>query len=300
MPYLYLDHNIYIYALKNSAVQQKILSLKDLGMQCVYSPAHIEEIHTALVGNSDENYIETAKNLFSLVSETTDNLECLPSALSSVVIKKEHPCKCYQRVKQMDTTTRVHNDSEYKFSVDKEHYRNMVKSDKHNTSISTLSCEEIWTHPTVLQALTDFNQNIDYIIQRQNSSLDTLICATMGVDKTLPNSYKLLKGSFEIFQKSHTQLEFSIEILFRILNQNGYNADKSLRTTSSGTHDISHAIYATAADWLLTTDTRFSAKCKAVFSFLGVPTKVVCCKPDYISETLDEIISDLNKSQDHP
>lgn len=32
MPYLYLDHNIYIYALKHSAVQQKILSLKDLGM----------------------------------------------------------------------------------------------------------------------------------------------------------------------------------------------------------------------------------------------------------------------------
>lgn len=102
-----------------------------------------------------------------MVSKTTDNLECLPSVSSSVVIKKEHPCKCYQRIKQMDTTTRVDNDSEYKF-----------------------------------------------------------LC--------------------------------------------------------------------------LTTDTRFAAKYKAVFSFLDVPTKIVCCKPDYILETLDEIISDLNESQDQP
>lgn len=296
MPYLYLDQNIYIYALNDSSVQEKIHSLKDFGVQCVYSPAHIEEIHAAIIGSSDKNYIETAKNLFALLSNVTNNLECLPSTSTSVIIKQENPCECYQRVKQMDTTARVNDDSEYKFTIDKDHYQNMVKLDKHNTSISTLSYKEIWTHPSISQVLTAFNQNINYIIQKQNSSLDTLVCAAIGVDKTLPKSYKLLRGGFEIFQKSHTQLEFSIEILFRILNQNGYNADKSLHTTTSGIHDVTHAIYATATNWLLTTDFRFCAKCKAVYSFLGVPTKVVYCKPNGIIDALDDIISTKNKS----
>ena len=78
-------------------------------------------------------------------------------------------------------------------------------------------------------------------------------------------------------KNSFPDLEYCIEILFRILNQNGYNAEKSEKNSASGIHDVSHAIYATKANFLLTEDKRFYKKCQAVYSYLGVPTKVVLC-----------------------
>lgn len=294
MSYLYLDHNIYIYMLRESSIQQKVNTLKESGIKCVYSPAHIEEIHKASIENIDGNYIDTAEKLFSLISNTTDNLECLPSNSTSVIIREESPLECYKRVKEIDTTKRVQNDSKIKFDVDKEHYQNMVQLDKHNTNISTLSCKEIWLHSAIAQALENFNQEIDIHIEEYNTSLEVFICALMGIDKTLPESYRLSQGGYEIFKESHTQLEYSIEILFRILNQNGYNAEKKLDTTISGTHDVSHAIYATAAKWLLTTDSRFYAKCKAVYSFLEIPTEIILCKPETIIESIDALITNRN------
>ena len=290
MSYLYLDHNIYIYALQNSSIQEKINMLKGAGIQCVYSPAHIEEIHTAMVGKPGE-YTQTATELFLLISNFTDNLECLPSP-TKIIVKSESPTECYDRVKQVDTTHRVRKDSEVKFGFDHEHYQRMVQSDKHNQSISTLSCEQIWCHPDIAQIINNFNQNIEHVIRKHNSSMDTLLCAAMGVDKSLPKSYRLEQGGFETLRNSHTELEYTIEVLFRILNQYGYQSEKTLAKTISGTHDTSHAIYATAAKWLLTTDTRFFAKCNAVYSFLKVPTKVVLCKAESIVESLDCIATD--------
>ena len=62
------------------------------------------------------------------------------------------------------------------------------------------------------------------------------------------------------------------------------------KITVSGAHDVSHAIYATATKWLLTTDSRFAAKCKAIYSFLNVPTTVIHCKPDKILKAINSII----------
>lgn len=294
MSYLYLDHNIYIYMSQELSIKKKISMLKDYGIQCVYSPAHIEEIHVANIQNTAGDYTCTVKKLFSLISDITDDLECLPTLSMGVIVKSESPIQCYKRVKQMDTITRVQNDSEIKFELDKKHYRDMVQMDKHNTNISTLSSEEVWLYPVIAQTIKNFNQNIDAVIQQYNSSKEVIICALVGIDKTLPESYRLLQGGYKIFKNSHKQLEFSIEILFRILNQNGYNAEKSLGKTISGTHDISHAIYATAAKWLFTTDSRFYAKCKAVYSFLEIPTEVVLCKPNTIIESLDSLLTNRN------
>lgn len=86
------------------------------------------------------------------------------------------------------------------------------------------------------------------------------------VDKTLPDNFCLRRGNFAELEISHKQLEYTIEILFRILNFAGYCSEKSEQTSISGTHDVSHAIYATKADFLVTMDRRFAKKCKAVYN----------------------------------
>lgn len=280
---VYLDHNIYIAALNDPSIQDKIISLKDRGIRYVYSPAHIEEIHTANV--KIPNYNKIAEKLFSLISKVTNNEECFPSnGQNAIILRKQLPRKCYLRVKGKDTVSRVYNDSVDRFSVDKSNYQNMINEDKHNTSISTISYEKIWDHSAISQAVDNFNRYINFMILRYNHK-----ALKERLNEYLPENYTLSKGGFKIFRRSHVQLEFSIEILFRILNQNGYNSDKQLNTAISGTHDVSHAIYATRTNILLTSDKRFAEKCKAVYFFLGVPTEVVYCTQDKIKDTLDTI-----------
>ena len=84
--------------------------------------------------------------------------------------------------------------------------------------------------------------------------------------------------------------------MFRILNQNGYYSEKKVKTSISGTHDVSHAIYATVARWLLTADSRFYKKCEAVYTFLEVPTKVLLCTHDTIINCLDTIIKSISST----
>lgn len=284
---LYLDHNIYIYALSDSSIKDAVQQLSEKDIRCVYSPAHIEEIYKAELDAPDENYRQTAQQLIRLISDFTGNWELLPA--SKIILKNEKPSKCYQRVAGFDTTERVRLDSRYKYQVDRENYHEMIKQDKHNTSLSTLSCADIWKHPTISAVVNNLNQHMEYVIQRKNVSMDTLLCSCLGADKSLPLSFRLTRNSFSELKASHTQLEFAIEILFRILSQNGYNADKSENTAISGTHDITHAIYATEADWLITTDKHFSARCKAVYTFLGVPTEVVFCARDQISQEISKL-----------
>lgn len=47
-----------------------------------------------------------------------------------------------------------------------------------------------------------------------------------NVDKTLPDNFCLRIGNFAELEISHKQLEYTIEILFRILNFAGYCSEK--------------------------------------------------------------------------
>lgn len=290
MRYCYLDHNIYIYALTDTSIGETVEVLKKRDIQFAYSPAHIEEIYKALVDNG-KTYETNAAKLLQMISLFTNNTEFLP-ATSGIVQTMESPRKCFQRVKGYDTTERVRTDSQYKFQVDKDNYCGMITKDKHNQSISTITFDNIWEHPAIAAALNDLNQNMNIVVQKQNSSFETFLCSLMGADKKLPEDLRIEKGMYPNLINSHTQMEFVMEILFRTLSLHGYYSDKSESTTVSGTHDVSHAIYATKAQQIFTTDKRFAQRCKAIYYFLGIPTEVVLCARKDISKEL-EIVYNL-------
>lgn len=274
--YLYLDHNIYIEALENEELYRGLLELRDKGIQCLYSPAHIEEIYKVDADEKSKNRDKMGV-LMNLISQITSNNEVFPTE-AGLVITNEHPIECYDRVARSDTRTIVKNDSYIRFIVDNDNYKNLLKADKHNSSISNIEPKKIWDNPVVKYYVDCFNKNIDKIIEKNNKSFEVQVLKLCGVDKELPATFGLKRDNFPELEISHKQLEYTIEILFRILNHSGYYAEKSERTSVSGTHDVSHAIYATKANSFITMDERFSKKCKAVYSFLGIRTDVVYCK----------------------
>lgn len=101
MKYLYLDHNIYIEALENLALQEILVELKNKGIQCLYSPAHIEEIYK-VVANENSKYRNRMKDLISIIGKITSNMEILPTN-TELVVRKENPIECYSRVSGLDT-----------------------------------------------------------------------------------------------------------------------------------------------------------------------------------------------------
>ena len=147
----YLDHNIYIYSLNDESIGQAVETLKSDSVQFLYSPAHIEEVYTAFVKNGSK-YQQNIQRIFEQISKFTDDMECLPSD-TQIIIKREKPSDCYKRVAGIDTTQRMESDGKYKYQIDKGHYQELCKQDKHFQSISTLTYDKIWDHITVLQTL---------------------------------------------------------------------------------------------------------------------------------------------------
>lgn len=284
MKIFYLDHNIYIYALSDLSIMDAINICKGKKIRFAYSPAHIEETYKALVDNGD-SYLSTTEKILESISKVTNNLEMLPSN-GGIIFLREHPIDCYRRVFGIDTTDRIKADSKQRFQTDTSSYHALLAEDKHYQSISTVAPEKIWEIPIIANAISEVNQNMPITVRRYNLSPDMLFCATLGADKRLPADLQIEQNSFQRLKKSHTQLEYVIEILFRVLALCGYNADKSETTAISGTHDVSHAIYATEATKFFTTDKRFAQRCRAVYHFLGISTQVVVCKPDQIYLTL--------------
>lgn len=289
MKYCYLDHNILIESLNDSSIDKAIRELKDSDIQCVYSPAHIEEIYKALVEQRSV-YQKIANQLLYKISNYTNDIEFLPSS-SGVTVKKENPFTCYKRVSELDTTKRVYSDSKKRFISDKSNYKKMQENNKNSKYISNIPYDQIWKQDTINNTLNEINKNIKIVIEQNNQSMDTFTASLKGWDYRLPEDFKFREGSYSYLQNTQYELTYTIEILFRILNHNGYYRDQKEKTSISGTHDVSHAIYATKANWFITTDERFANRCKAVYYYLGVPTEVIFCKMEQIKEQIEKIKS---------
>lgn len=282
----YLDHNIYLYSLDNESICQAVEKLKADSVEFLYSPAHIEEIYSAYI-KDEEQYQEKVQKIFAQISKFTNNMECFPSN-NEIIIKEEKPTECYKRVSGIDTTKRIESDGKYNHQLNKTYYKELCKKDRHFQSISLLKPNEIWECEEIIRVLNRLNKNMSKVIKKHNCSCETFFLRLVGIDKSLPENLQIYRGMYSELEKSHKVLEYVVEQLFILLNMVGYNADKKEKTNISGIHDISHAIYATKADKLFSTDKKFVNKCKAIYYFLGIETEVILCTPEEISKILLE------------
>lgn len=281
----YLDHNIYIYSLIDESIAQAVECLKKKSVKFFYSPAHIEEVYTAFM-KKGKNYSENKEKILCQISKFTNNMEYLPSIEGGIIIKKESPFDCYKRVAENDTTQRIELDGKEKYQVDNMYYKQLCNKDKKYQNMSNIEFDRIWDSEDIANAIAQINDNMQEIVKKYNSGNENCIFKLFGIDRDLPENLEIYQGMYSEIKNSHKVLEFVVEILFRILNINGYNADKKVDTTISGIHDVSHAIYATRANKLFTVDKRFANKCRAIYYFLGMDTEVILCPQKEISKIL--------------
>lgn len=284
MNYIYFDHNSYIKCLEDENTYHMLQSINDNNNQCIYSPAHIEEIYKTVATNS--KYASCKDKMLEIISNVTCDMEALPviDPSMAIVIKKEKPIDCYKRVKGTDTTERVKLDSITRFMTDKANYKPLMSNKKY-TNISNADSKEIWKWPQISDSLNNLNSHInDFILLYNNYNIMLKLC---GLNRDLPDSFCFAPGRYKSLKHCFNELEPTIEILFRILNHWGYNSEKSEDKSISGTHDVTHAIYATVAKFFITTDERFYKKCRAVYDYLGVDTQIILTKEDQIMKAIN-------------
>ena len=285
---IYLDYNILFTAIKHDVLEKYLLNTSNTLTRYLYSPAHIEEIYKSL---TDENFTirSDAIAVLCLLDKITNSVGLTPT-LHGIMIRRESLLQCLYRVHSTDTREKVQIDGVYKFYVDKTHKKALSSLDKTITNLSNADSQEIWGNRYIVSLIEDFNKNADQIISMYNQSDFVQEMLYQDLDLRLPQSFRLKSGNYQHLKKSHTELEYSIEILFRILNYCGYNSEKAEKTAVSAIHDVSHSIYGTKANYLVTADKKFYKKCSAIYEYLGVPTKTILTSND-----TDKIIDEISK-----
>jgi len=98
-----------------------------------------------------------------------------------------------------------------------------------------------------------------------------LICKARGIKGF---SWPEISGQFSVIERA-------IEIAMNFLEEIRYRPEH-IKKSRSRIHDVTHSIYATGCEFLVTHDKRFHHKVKAVYRYFDIPTKVL---------TLDEFIA---------
>lgn len=253
------------HACRDNILKGALESVEKSKNSFFYSPAHMEELAVILRTEQDEDIaIKYIWAKLNTISEMTNNLEFLPSH-SSIIIKEEHPSICFKRViENYDATLFAEENEEYIFSLKNSNsLKKYFKDDNiqgletfdmiqerfgiDKRELNTIPPEELFSTKKVLEAFDSLMIDFGYSFE------------------------SLLK--WDDIKNKHSHIEATIGLLYNFLEKIGYKAEKQNKLRSR-MHDVSHGIYATASDMLITGDDRFYKKTKAIYCLLEIPTIV--------------------------
>lgn len=247
---IYIDMNVYNKILSDNDIRKKFYELKDTN-KFFFSPAHVEEVYLSKVNCTNDIYLENIKKRINLIKDLTNNTALHPNFKKPIYEFKNAFDTLMFNVESYPTDKIIENLSISKVKHEKDDFKKLLNNNKEMKNLSNRSETEIWKIEHVSNSL----------------KIRKLIFGPLGFNLN-PKSFNYIKSDFR-------SLEFSVSALFDTLTGCGYVMEKDNKTAISSTHDISHAIYATYCDFLISTDKKFIKKCKAVYSYLGVPTKVL-------------------------
>lgn len=276
MKKIYLDYNFYIQMMRDSNLCTLLKELSEnKDIKIFYSPAHIEELYKAYADDCVDA-VNTNK-IIGNIKLITKNNELLPS-VTKIKSKIEDPMECLERVCDIDTREIIKNSSIQNFENNKKFFNSIREEDSSNLDNHKNKPEEIWKKDEIKKELEKLNIKKYKEIHELNQTF-------LYLNKNIDPEKVLKEKDFHNLKNSHSDVEYSISVLFKVLERYGYFKEKKEETAISSTHDVSHSIYATECDYLYTMDKRFANKCAAIYSYLGVPTKVEFCSQN---EKFDE------------
>ena len=266
MRHIYLDMNIVADMIsdRSPVIGPKVSRLKSLGFIFPYSPAHMEE--TAVIFRAQEDE-ETAKNQVTqqliFIKQLSNSTEYLPTGNDTPIsVVTECPSVCFKRVIDHYEVSywAEGNDEVFMSFKNNDSFRKVFGEDGAflfeerrqafgiEPSVNELPENELFSDKKVLKAIGAKLAN--YGIEISN----------------LPTTEDLLN--------SHRKTELLLSSLFNFMEEIGYRGEK-FRKSRSRMHDVSHAIYATRANFFVSRDSKLISKTKAVYHLLGIPTVVL-------------------------
>lgn len=270
---VYLDYNIYDRISKN-IIDDVIF--KNNKVKVFLSVAHAEEYYKACKNDVYNKNYDSLNAIFNEMILLTSYGILNPST-TRIKNENEKFNNCLKRIKKYDTTEIVISNGAILNETQKESVDSYVKGNNKVKNYSNLSFDEIWKQKEVIQKLEEFESYIDEykkVTYRQISYLYGINQA-VHICNINNNGFELKSGCYSELENNYSLLECVIEFLHNILGECGYNRDKKLRTSISGIHDVQHSIYATYCDYFISEDKTFSKRTNAIYTYLGVKTKVI-------------------------
>lgn len=271
MKTVYLDMGVIVDSMRSriAGLDVAINRAKELGYTFAYSPAHMEEVCNILVDHADEEI--GADHLMEhtlYIKSLTDDLVFLPGT-NGIETKKENPEVCLKRVIDGYDQTLLAEDFErllQSFRDEKsfkDYFLGNIQPDETGLMYRQIR-ERYGINPDKIRSLPP-----ESLFDKKNE------CILKAFKDMTASSW----GDFENFPKyedlkhSHNKLFTTVDFVFRFFEKIGYYSERANKYRSR-MHDVSHAIYSTTADIIVTGDTNFRYKIRAAFSFLGVPTRI--------------------------
>lgn len=252
---IYLDYNLFAYLYEGT---RQDLRLKIEGMfdrhMFPYSPAHMEEIATAVAQPSSidaTDRLEGAMRKLDSVSQISRNVELFPADSGPMVLREEQPLECFRRVV-------LHYD------------RNPIVEANEEQMLALFKDGD----PQGKRANTMSNLPEDFLLESDHGRDLQL---KLHLDHDLPFRCKFhgVKGfTWPEISGHFPVLERTIEVAMNFLEDVRYRPEHVTKSRSR-MHDVTHCIYATGCQQFVTHDRRLYDKVRAVYRYFGVPTRVL-------------------------
>lgn len=281
---IYFDFNVY-----DSIIKNRISIMPDFKRQydVFISVAHIEEYYKAYKNDTYNKNKEFLGNLKESMLDVAKKGIILNPSESRVIAKPQMFSDCYDIIEKYDTRQVVEDNGEKLFYIENEKYSKLKDLDKSTINNTNLKKEEIWNRPEVIAELKKFPE---YLKNYEKSDIYNLSSVyglynahILHKRKNIAKEYKLQKDCFKKDYPNFGTIEMIIEFLNNILNECGYFRDKNVSKTQSGIHDVSHLIYSTYCNYLITLDANFKARAEAIYYYLGIDTKALSIE-DFIKK----------------
>ncbi|MEQ4925089.1 hypothetical protein [Proteus hauseri] len=274
MKIIYLDHNIYCAYIKkenkNPLLLNKIDSISKIKYIFPYSPAHIEEV--AEISNSkkdQKDQVEFISILLHGISSLSYGREIFPNHGGPTRIITESPLTCFDRVFKTLNTTEYAKENERRIYA----FKNAGTYENYFKEQSLISHDIDFTHDNMRKR---HKIDIDKIKNLSNTELmsNKFVLSLFMEFCEQRDKFISYDENFENFKHDHSLVERKIDCYFRFLEIVGYYTEPYKRCASR-MHDVTHAIYATKADFFITNDYNFHKKIKATYTFFKIPTIIL-------------------------
>jgi len=284
----YFDYNIYEKIRKEEVmISNEFLKSNDVFL----SVSHIEEYYKAYKNDLNGENQDKLQKLKLIMTEVSKNGVILnPQKNGRIIAKSQRFDECLNIVQKYDTREVIEKQGERINKRERCEVQALRQHDDTTLHNSSLNKVDIWEREEVIKGIDDFTSFYQEYIELSVKTLLPIysFCGTINAIPKLPEDFKLHKFCFKNMMPDFSLLECVIEYLSGLLGKCGYCRDKEVRKTKSGIHDVTHSIYATYCNYLITDDANFRKRTDAIYYYLGVDTEVL---------SLDNFVSNLKLSK---